>query len=115
MRPANAARLPHRVGVLLLPVVIAALAGCAHLVMLHDPLDASEHNDLGVSYEAGGQIDLAAREYRRALSLDPHDARFRVNLGNVEAAGAHWASAERCYRRALRDSSTDADALNNLA
>jgi Flp pilus assembly protein TadD len=92
-----------------------ALAGCGHIVVLHDPLVATEHNDLGVAYEANGQLDLAAKEYRRALKLDPHDARARVNLGNVEAARGRWRRAESCYRRALRDSATSTDAMNNLA
>ena len=91
------------------------LAGCAHLVVLHDPLTASEHNDLGVVYESSGQHALAGREYRKALRLDPHDTRARVNLGNIEAANEHWRSAEKRYRRALRDSSTNYDAMNNLA
>jgi len=95
--------------------VIAALAGCSHIVVLHDPLSAREHNDLGVVYETNGQLDLAAREYRRALGLDPHLARARVNLGNTEAARGRWAGAERCYRRALADAAGDPDAMNNLA
>ncbi len=93
----------------------AALAGCAHVVMLHDPLSAGEHNDLGVVYETQGQRDLAAKEYRKALRLDPHLAQARVNLGNVEAANGRWRSAEACYRRALSDSAADWDAMNNLA
>ena len=96
-------------------VVATTLAGCAHFVVLHDPLTASEHNDLGVAYESSGQLDLAAREYRKALRLDPREARARVNLGNIEAANQRWGSAESSYRRALRDSSTDCDAMNNLA
>ena len=94
---------------------VAPLASCSHLVVLHDPLTASEHNDLGVAYETKGELDLAAGEYRHALRLDPHRAEARVNLGNVEAARERWRSAERCYRRALADSSTDLDAMNNLA
>jgi Flp pilus assembly protein TadD len=100
--------------VLVLAVALA-LAGCAHLVVLHDPLNAGEHNDLGVVYESNGQPELAAQEYRKALRLDPHLARARVNLGNTEAARGRWADAEKCYRRALADSATDYDAMNNLA
>src|SRR6185436_20783039 len=92
-----------------------ALGSCSHLVMLHDPLTAHEHNDLGVAYESTGKLDAAAHEYRRALSLDSGMSRARVNLGNVEAARGKWSSAEKHYRRALTDSVTDADAMNNLA
>jgi Flp pilus assembly protein TadD len=92
-----------------------ALFGCGHLVVLHDPLSAPEHNDLGVAYEASGRLDLAGREYHRALKLDSRYSRARVNLGNVEAAKGRWSEAENQYRRALRDSSTNADAMNNLA
>jgi len=95
--------------------VAVSLGGCAHLVVLHDPLSATEHNDLGVAYEAGGQPKLAAREYHRSLHLDAHQGRARVNLGNVDAARGRWRAAEKSYRRALRDSSADADAMNNLA
>ena len=94
---------------------VFALTGCAHLVVLRDPLTASEHNDLGVAYESSGQTTLAAKEYHKSLRLDPHQSRAWVNLGNVQAAEGRWRVAEKSYRRALRDSSTDADAMNNLA
>ena len=89
--------------------------GCSRIVVLHDPLSAPEHNDLGVAYEAQGQLDLAAREYRRALKRDPRYGRARLNLGNVEAAAGRWARAEREYRRALLDLPGDPDPPNNLA
>ena len=111
----NGSRLVRSVPAALTLVVVTTLAGCAHLVVLHDPLTASEHNDLGVAYESRGQLDLAGREYGKALRLDPHQARARVNLGNIEAAIGRWGSAEKSYRRALGDSSTDYDAMNNLA
>ena len=93
----------------------AMLAGCAHFVVLNDALKASEHNDLGVAYEANGRFDLAAHEYHHALRLEPHNSRTRVNLGNVQAARGQWRPAEKSFRRALQDSSTNLDAMNNLA
>jgi Flp pilus assembly protein TadD len=93
----------------------ALLVGCARLVVLHDALTAAEHNDLGVAYEAAGDVAAAEREYRRALELEPGFARAWVNRGNLDAARWRWRSAERCYRRALRRDPADADARNNLA
>ena len=111
----SATRSIHRAVAALTLAAAASLASCAHFVILHDPLTASEHNDLGVAYEAKAELDLAASEYRHALRLDSRLARARVNLGNVEAARGRWHRAETCYRRALADSSTDLDAMNNLA
>jgi len=97
-------------------VACACLAGgCSRIVVLHDPLSAAEHNDLGVAYESARQPDLAAREFRKALRRDPSFSRARINLGNVLARLGRWSDAERCYRRALRDAPDDPDALNNLA
>ncbi|HYM82315.1 MAG TPA: tetratricopeptide repeat protein [Candidatus Limnocylindria bacterium] len=95
--------------------LLAMLCGCARLVLLHDPLSAAEHNDLGVAYERAGKIALAEREYRKALRLESSFARARVNLGNLAAAAGRWPEAERHYRRALRDLPGDPDARNNLA
>jgi tetratricopeptide (TPR) repeat protein len=107
----------RRAGAKLAVVLFAAvlLAGCSHLVLLHDPLTASEHNDLGAAYESKGQLALASREYRAALRRNPHHRDARFNLGNIAAATGRWGAAEKCYRIALRDSATDADAMNNLA
>jgi len=101
--------------VLALAVSAATVAACSRIVVLHDPLSAPEHNDLGVAYEAEGRLDLATREYRRALKKDPRFGRARLNLGNVEAAAGRWARAEREYRRALLDLPGDPDPPNNLA
>lgn len=110
------AALNRHAGLRVLAIAAALLlGGCSHLIVLHDPLSAAEHNDLGVAYEVHGQPKLAAHEYRQALRLDHHQARASVNLGNVEAGRGRWHAAEMSYRRALRDSSTDADAMNNLA
>ena len=99
----------------LLLAAMLALPGCGHLVVLHDPLSAAEHNDLGVAYERAGKGELAAREYRKAVRLDRRFAVAHVNLGNLAAADGRWSEAERRYRAALRARPDDADALNNLA
>jgi Flp pilus assembly protein TadD len=91
------------------------LAGCSRLVILHDPLSAAEHNDLGVAYESAGRTDLAAKQYRKSLRLDSRQTRTWVNLGNAEAASGRWRAAEKAYRRALGIDENEANAMNNLA
>jgi Flp pilus assembly protein TadD len=111
-------RLPAVRGLLALVVLAALCTGsgaCSHFVILNDPLSPEEHNDLGVAYETAGKLDLARREYRRALSKKPDLVIARVNLGNLESAAGRWSAAERTYRRALRDAPDDPHALNNLA
>jgi len=96
-------------------LAFVAAGGCAHFVVLHDALTADEHNDLGVVYQSRGQTALAEKEFKRSLRIAPRSSRARVNLGGVQAATGNWRGAERSFRRALRDSSTDADAMNDLA
>ena len=116
MRVGPAREAAGHAGLLVALLVSCAVAlGCSRIVVLHDPLSAPEHNDLGVAYEAEGRLDLAAREYRRALKRDSRFGRARLNLGNVEAAAGRWARAEREYRRALLDLPEDPDPPNNLA
>jgi tetratricopeptide (TPR) repeat protein len=100
---------------LFLAAGLALLPGCSRIVLLHDPLTAQEHNDLGVAYESTGRLELAEREYKKSLRRDRGFALAWVNLGNVAAARGRMRDAERCYRKALRWRPDDADALNNLA
>jgi len=95
----------------------ALLAGCSmpRVVVLNDPLDARQHNDLGASYQARGEDDLALREYDRAAELDSEWALPLVNRGNVFAGRESWGEAADSYRRALRRDPRNAEALNNLA
>jgi Flp pilus assembly protein TadD len=99
---------------LLLPLL---LSGCAfpRVIVLNDPLDAAGHNDLGVSYEARGETDLAQREYARAAELAKGWARPALNHGNLLAAGGDYAGAAARYRQALRREPENAEAMNNLA
>ncbi len=85
------------------------------LVVLNDPLDAREHNDLGVSYEKRGEYDLAEREYKRAAKLDEEWAKPLVNLGNVYAAQERWDKAREAYLEGLDRQPENTLAMNNLA
>jgi len=102
---------------LLLSVLLFLNTGCApfRVIVLHDPLDAAGHNDLGVSWLVKGEADLALREFERAADLDPNWSLPLVNAGNVHALTERWKEAEGFYRKALRLDSEYVDAVNNLA
>lgn len=93
------------------------VAGCSvpRVIVLNDPLDARGHNDLGVSYEARGEEDLALREYDRAADLDKNSARPLINRANVLAARKDWKGASEALRSALRREPQNSEAMNNLA
>ncbi|MGB3998439.1 Tetratricopeptide repeat protein [anaerobic digester metagenome] len=107
------ARLPLKA---FLPVLIL-LWSCSmpRIVVLEDPLSASEHNELGVIYERSGKIDLARKEYLKAAEKDASWPVPLFNLGNLAYAQGDPAQAERFYRRCLALDGTDADVMNNLA
>ena len=44
-----------------------------------DPDDAKAHNNLGVAYEAVGNIDAAIAAYQRAAELEPGNKYYRLN------------------------------------
>jgi Flp pilus assembly protein TadD len=98
-------------------LICLVLAGCAtpRVVVLSDPLDAREHNDLGVSYEAAGQLDLALKSYAAAAAKDRAWEQPLINLGNTHAAQGDWEQAARSYREALKRNPDNPEAMNNLA
>jgi tetratricopeptide (TPR) repeat protein len=98
-------------------VLALLLAGCAtpRIVVLSDPLDAREHNDLGVSHESAGDMDLALQAYAEAADEDPSWDQPLINLGNVHAADGRWNEAEDAYRSALRRNPANPEAMNNMA
>jgi Tfp pilus assembly protein PilF len=104
----------------LLPFLIVLLlaGGCSRIpkfIVLEDPLTAAEHVDLGVAYERKGELDLALREYERALRKDGKFYRARVNLGNVYLAKKEYGKAREEYLQALELRPGDAEATNNLS
>ncbi len=106
----------RRVAPLLLALLLAG--GCSRvprIIVLEDPLTASEHVDLGVAYERKGELDLALREYERALRKDGKFHRARVNLGNVFLAKKEHGKARDEYLLALELRPGDVEATNNLS
>ena len=106
-----------RVASCLVLLLALALTGCAapRVVVLSDPLDAREHNDLGVSYEAAGKTDLALQAYAAAAGKDPSWDQPLINRGNALAATGNWPEAETAYRQALQRNPRNPEAMNNLA
>ena len=103
-----------------LPLLLLLLlaGGCSRIpriIVLEDPLTASEHVELGVADELKGELDLAQREYERALLKDRKFYRARLNLGNIFLAKKEYGKAHEEYLLALELQPGDAEATNNLS
>jgi predicted negative regulator of RcsB-dependent stress response len=85
----------------------------AILVRPKDP--ATDALRVAVAMEEKGQIDDAAREYRRILTDHPDSVLAWTNLGNVEMKRQNRQAAEQAFRKALTLDASSADTLNNLA
>lgn len=99
-------------------LVLLVAGGCSRIpriIVLEDPLTAAEHVELGVAYERKGELDLARREYERALLKDRKFHRARVNLGNIFLAKKEYGKAREEYLLALELRPGDAEATNNLS
>ena len=99
-------------------LVLLLAGGCSRIpriIVLEDPLTPAEHVELGVAYERKGELDLARREYERALRKDRKFYMARVNLGNVFLAKKEYGKAREEYLAALELRPGDADATNNLS
>lgn len=81
------------------------------IVVLHDPLTAEEHLQLGLSYEKMGLIEEAEKHYKEASKSD---ARGYLFLGNLYLNQKQYEEAEKSYRKAIKKDSNLADAYNNL-
>lgn len=100
-----------------LVVIVLLLGSCVmpRVIVLEDPLSAGEHNDLGVAYEQKGLVDLAEKEYGKAIEREKDWAVPRFNLGNLYYARGDLKKAERSYRTALDLDRNNPDIMNNLA
>ncbi len=97
--------------------MVLTLAACStpRIVVLKDPLSAREHADLGLSYELQGRMDLAEKEYLKAVDEEPGWAIPYFNLGNVAYRNKDLPAAERYYSMALKWDQKNPDIMNNLA
>lgn len=96
----------------------AGLSACSNLPqvrVLHDPLTPEEHVTLGLTYEVQGHRDLAAREYRTALTQEGGYVPALIGLGNVAFAEGELEESETYYQQALAASPEHPGANNNLA
>lgn len=98
----------------LLLALAALVAGCAmpRIAVHDDPLSGAEHLSLGMAYEAKGEADRAASEYKLALRSEPL---ARLYLGNVYYGQGRLAEAEAEYRAALERLPDHPEVMNNLA
>lgn len=59
------------------------------------------HYNLGLALKAQGNLDAAAENYRKALSIRPDYAEAHYNLGNVLQEQGRLDMAAACYRKAI--------------
>ncbi len=85
------------------------------IIILEDPLSAEEHNDLGVAYEKKGLLDLAEKEYNKAIKKKPNWDIPYFNLGNVYYKKGNLKRALQFYKKAVKLNPDNTDALNNMA
>jgi Flp pilus assembly protein TadD len=102
---------------LMLSILVFALSACSmpRIVVFNDPLSAKEHIDLGVIYEQKGMLDLAEKEYLKAVDKQSTWAIPYFNLGNVAYKRKNLKGAEGYYRKALTLDNQNPDIMNNLA
>jgi Tfp pilus assembly protein PilF len=109
-------RIPVRLA-LNLALIVFALTACStpRIVILNDPLTAREHVDLGLAYEHKGLLDLAKKEYLKAVDIQDTWEVPYFNLGNVAYSQKDLKNAETYYRKALNLDQQNPDIMNNLA
>jgi len=104
-------------GCLQIIAVFILLAGCSFpkIVVYEDPLSPLEHNDLGVAYEKKGKLQLAEKEYKKAVDKKPDWDIPYFNLGNIYFKKGNYTLAEKYYKKAIKINPENTDAMNNLA
>lgn len=98
-------------------VMALSFSGCSlpKIIILHDPLTAVEHDNLGRIYESQGDLALAAGQYRLALQQDRKHVPSLLLLGDISYRLKDYSSAESAYTKALKLAPDNGDVRNNLA
>lgn len=96
-------------------IISSSCSRIPKIIILHDSLSAEEHNDLGIVYEQEGKLDLALREYKKALAKEENYVKARVNLGNVLFKKREYNRAREEYSRSISLDPSNPDPLNNMA
>jgi tetratricopeptide (TPR) repeat protein len=93
------------------------LGACSlpRIIVLHDPLTAEEHDNLGRIYESQGKFDLALEQYREALRKDKNHLPSLLLLGDVLYRTNDYPGAESAYTKALKLDPKNGDVMNDLA
>ena len=93
------------------------LTSCSmpRIIVYDDPLSAKEHNDLAVAYQKKEDLDLAEKEYKKAIARDRNWDIPYFNLGNLYYQKKDYKKAEEYYKKAISINPKNSDALNNLA
>ena len=71
-------------------------------------------NKIGIAYHQMMEVDLARKNYERALKLDPKYAEALNNLGTVYYAKRSYRKAINQYKKALKLSPNSASIYSNL-
>lgn len=91
------------------------ISSCSYIVILHDPLSAKEHVELGYTYESKKDYKDAIYQYKMAIKKDSHYQLAYYNLGNAYFKEHHYKKAIECYKKSYTLNPKNTDALNNIA
>jgi tetratricopeptide (TPR) repeat protein len=71
-------------------------------------------NKTGIAFHQMLRLDLAKKNYLRAIKLDPKYSEAINNLGTIYYAGKDYSRAIKYYKRALKDNPSSASVYSNL-
>ena len=109
--------MPKHALLIALTMSAQLLSGCSlpQIIVLHDPLSADEHINLGGIYDAQGKNELARDQYRAAARQDKRHMRAWTLLGDSACRLKEYGEAEKAYEKAIDLDPNSGDLHNNLA